>query len=87
MSPSGLDSRHRDANGEISRKHGNTLIKSLRIAYGKDFAAGCDDSQTLAEVLHKLDEPSLSKLIEDERREAQSKQEGRPQSEGRQQPN
>ncbi len=77
MNSTGLDSRHRDANGEISRKHGNTLIKSLRIAYGKDFAAGCEDSQTLSEVLHKLDEPSLSKLIEDERREAQQDREPR----------
>ncbi|MBV9114299.1 MAG: hypothetical protein JOY67_15905 [Hyphomicrobiales bacterium] len=83
MNSTGLDSRHRDANGEISRKHGNTLIKSLRIAYGKDFAAGCDDGQTLAEVLHKLDEPSLSKLVEDERREAHLNREASPQSEPR----
>lgn len=83
MNSTGLDSRHRDANGEISRKHGNTLIKSLRIAYGKDFAAGCDDTETLAEVLHKLDEPSLSKLIEDERREAQLNQGMSPPSESR----
>ena len=83
MNSTGLDSRHRDANGEISRKHGNTLIKSLRIAYGKDFAAGCDDGQTLAEVLHKLDEPSLSKLIEDERREAQLNQEASARSQPR----
>lgn len=83
MNSTGLDGRHRDANGEISRKHGNTLIKSLRIAYGKDFAAGCDDGQTLAEVLHKLDEPSLSKLIEDERREAQLNKEAPGQSPSR----
>jgi hypothetical protein len=83
MNSTGLDSRHRDANGEISRKHGNTLIKSLRIAHGKDFAAGCDDTETLAEVLHKLDEPSLSKLIEDERREAQLNQGMSPRSESR----
>lgn len=25
-----LDSRHGDKNGEISRKHGNTLISTLR---------------------------------------------------------
>ena len=83
MNSTGIDSRHRDANGEISRKHGNTLIKSLRIAYGKDFAAGCDDTQTLAEVLHKLDEPSLTKLIEDERREAQLNREAPPRPEPR----
>jgi hypothetical protein len=26
----GLDGRHRDADGEISKKHGNTLIMTLR---------------------------------------------------------
>ncbi|MBV9517151.1 MAG: hypothetical protein JO068_03440 [Hyphomicrobiales bacterium] len=71
MNSTSIDSRHRDVNGEIGRKHGNTLIKSLRIAYGKDFAAGFDDRKTLAEVLHQLDEPSLTKLVDDERREAQ----------------
>ena len=25
-----IDTRHRDNNGEISRKHGNTLIRTLR---------------------------------------------------------
>jgi hypothetical protein len=26
--------RHRDKNGEISRKHGNTLVGTLRKTYG-----------------------------------------------------
>jgi hypothetical protein len=29
MQQPGLDNRHRDKNGEISRKHGNTLIRTL----------------------------------------------------------
>jgi hypothetical protein len=29
----GLDNRHRDKNGEIARKHGNTLISTLRKTY------------------------------------------------------
>jgi hypothetical protein len=29
-----LDVQHRDKNGEISRKHGNTLIGTLRKTYG-----------------------------------------------------
>jgi hypothetical protein len=57
--------RHRDKNGEISRKHGNTLIRTLRKTYGSDFAQGCADSDKLSDILHKLDEPSLSKLIRD----------------------
>ena len=30
MQEPGLDNRHRDKNGEISKKHGNTLISTLR---------------------------------------------------------
>jgi hypothetical protein len=29
MSRAGLDNRHRDHDGEISHKHGNTLIRAL----------------------------------------------------------
>ncbi len=57
--------RHRDKNGEISRKHGNTLIRTLRKHYGASFAKGCADDDKLNDVLHKLDEPSLSKLVLD----------------------
>jgi class 3 adenylate cyclase len=31
MSKAGLDNRHRNHDGEISHKHGNTLIRALRI--------------------------------------------------------
>ncbi len=33
---------------------------------GRDFAYGCADNDTLGDVLQKLDEPSLSKLVRDE---------------------
>ena len=55
--------RHRDKNGEISRKHGNTLIGTLRKHYGKDFAYGCADNEKLGDMLQHVDEPSLSSLI------------------------
>jgi hypothetical protein len=29
-----IDTRHRGKTGEISRKHGNTLIRTLRKTYG-----------------------------------------------------
>ena len=58
----GLDHRHRDKNGEISRKHGNTKISTLRLTYGANFAAGFDGNKTLGELLDAVDEPSLSKL-------------------------
>jgi hypothetical protein len=58
-------SRHRDKNGEISKKHGNTLVRTLRKTYGRNFAQGCADDEKLSDVLHKIDEPSLSSLIHD----------------------
>jgi hypothetical protein len=57
MADTALHSRHRGKNGEISRKHGNTLIRALRKTYGSGFAKGCDDHEKLSDVLHKLDEP------------------------------
>jgi hypothetical protein len=65
MTESSLISRHRNKDGEISRKHGNTLIRTLRKTYGAAFAKNCSDTDKLSDVLHKLDEPSLSKLIAD----------------------
>ena len=65
MTDSATMHRHRDKNGEISRKHGNTLVRTLRKTYGASFAKGCGDNETLSDVLHKLDEPSLTKLIHD----------------------
>jgi hypothetical protein len=35
-----IDTRHRGKTGEIRRKHGNTLIRTLRKTYGPDFAKG-----------------------------------------------
>ena len=61
----GLDHRHRDKDGEISKKHGNTLVSTLRIAYGQSFAAGFRPHEKLADVLTQLDEPSLTRLVED----------------------
>jgi hypothetical protein len=57
--------RYREENGKISRKHGNTLIQTLRNTYGISFAPGCADHAKLSDVLAKLDEPSLSHLIRD----------------------
>jgi len=65
MEQPGLDNRHRDKNGQIARKHGNTLISTLRRTYGPSFAKNCPDEAQLVDVLHQLDEPSLSKLAHD----------------------
>lgn len=60
-----IDTRHRDKTGEISRKHGNTLIRTLRRTYGQNFAGACGNKKKLGDVLHKLDDPSLTRLIRD----------------------
>lgn len=65
MNEPGLDNRHRDRNGEISRKHGNTLVRTLRKIYGPGFAKGWRDTAKLSDVLHALDENSLSQLVRD----------------------
>jgi hypothetical protein len=61
----GLDNRHRDKNGEIAKKHGNTLISTLRQTYGAGFAPGRSGDEKLKDLLHDLDEPSLTHLIHD----------------------
>jgi hypothetical protein len=65
MKEQGLDNRHRDKNGEISRKHGNTLVRTLRKIYGSGFAPGCRDEEKLSDVLHKCDATSLGQLHKD----------------------
>src|ERR1700742_108144 len=65
MSKAGLDNRHRNHDGEISHKHGNTLIGTLRKIYGQSFAAGYPASEKLSEVLLQLNETSLSQLRRD----------------------
>jgi hypothetical protein len=65
MEQTGLHHRHRDKNGEISRKHGNTLIGTLRKVYGPIFAPAASDRDKLSDVLHKMDDHSLSQLVRD----------------------
>jgi hypothetical protein len=65
MSKTGLDNRHRNHDGEISHKHGNTLVSTLRKIYGPGFAAGYPATEKLSEVLIQLNETSLSQLRRD----------------------
>jgi hypothetical protein len=52
-------------NGELAKKHGKTLISALRKTYGTAFALGMPDNLKLIDVIHQLDERSLSKLARD----------------------
>jgi hypothetical protein len=60
-----VDTHYRAKDGEISRKHRKTLVRTLRISYGSTFAKGCANDEKLSDVLAKLDEPSLFKLVRD----------------------
>lgn len=59
----GLDNRHRDANGEISRKHGNAQIRSLRRIYRPEFAPGRRADMTLRSLLEETGQPSLRQYL------------------------
>ena len=68
MQQPGLHGRHRDKDGEISRKHGNTLVGTLRRIYGPSFAPGAQPHEKLSGLLAEMDEPSLTKLVHDHER-------------------
>jgi hypothetical protein len=61
----GLDGRHRDENGRISEKHGNTLVDTLRKTYGQDFLPDFAPGATLGEVRDQTGK-SLSQLLKAE---------------------
>ena len=59
----GLDDRHRDANGEIRRKNGNTRVDSLRQTYGEDFAKDFRGDMKLETLLERTGANSLSEYL------------------------
>ena len=65
MSKAGLDSRHSKHDGEISHKHGDTLVGTMRKIYGLGFAAGYPPTEKLSDVLGQLNETALGQLRRD----------------------
>jgi hypothetical protein len=61
----GLDGRHRDIDGEISKKRGDTLVRTLREIYGPDFAPGRRSDMRLDTLRKIADDKSISKLRKD----------------------
>jgi hypothetical protein len=59
----GLDGRHRDEDGEIRRRNGNTLVRTLREEYGNDFARGYRSDMKLENLLQRERASSLSELL------------------------
>jgi hypothetical protein len=64
----GLDGRHRDADGRISEKHGNTEVGTLRGTYGSTFLEEWWSDAHL-ETVREATGKTLSELV----REHQSK--------------
>jgi hypothetical protein len=59
----GLDDRHRDTNGEIRRKNGNTRVDSLRDTYGDNFAKDFRGDMKLETLLDRTGADSLSEYL------------------------
>jgi hypothetical protein len=59
----GLDDRRREADGEIPRKRGDTLVGTLRREYGEDLAEGLRSDARLGTVLRETDSNSPSKYL------------------------
>jgi hypothetical protein len=59
----GLDGRHRDKDGEIHHKMGNTRIRTLRDTYGEDFAEGHRSDMKLENLLKDTGATSLTDYL------------------------
>jgi hypothetical protein len=70
MQQRGLHGRHRVKNGEISCKHGNTLVRILRKLYGPGLPAGEPKTEKLQGMLSKLYGHSSSQLVNDQEHRA-----------------
>jgi len=63
----GLDQRHRDQNGQISKKHDNTTIATLRKTYGENFAENRRSDMHLGTLLDEVGVPSLTQYLREEK--------------------
>lgn len=61
--PKGLDDRQRNKDGEIRKKRDDTLVKTLRVEYGEDFAKGYRSDAQLGTVLEREGVASLHQLL------------------------
>ena len=63
----GLDGRHRDRNGRIEEKRGDTLVRTLRDEFVDDFLRDWRSNAKLATVRKETD-MSLAELVRQHRR-------------------
>ena len=59
----GLSGRKRESGGQIDKKHGNTLVGSLRETYGPGFAKGYRADKQLDNLLKDENCGSLSEYL------------------------
>lgn len=59
----GLDQRTRDDDGEIRRKRGDTLVRTLRQIYGPNFAPGVRSDMRLDTLRERVGGESLSEML------------------------
>jgi len=64
----GLDERHRDRDGTISRKHGNTKVGTLRMEFGEQFAEGRRSDLLLKNLLAESGASSLDDYLKHRRK-------------------
>ncbi len=64
----GLDQRHRDRDGTISRKHGNTKVGTLRKEFGEQFAEGRRSDLLLKNLLAEGGANSLEDYLKHRRK-------------------
>lgn len=62
----GLDDRCRDADGEIRRKRGDTLVGTLRDEYGPNFAPGVRSDMRLDTLLDRTGAAPLSHFLKNQ---------------------
>lgn len=63
----GLDCRSRNEDGEIRKKRSDTLVGTLRVEYGDDFAKGYRSDAKLGTVLEREGLDDLSQLLKKKR--------------------
>ncbi len=64
----GLDQRHRDRDGTISRKHGNSKVGTLRKEFGEQFAEGRRSDLLLKNLLAESGANSLDDYLKHRRK-------------------
>jgi hypothetical protein len=64
----GLDERCRDLDGEIRKKRGDTLVRTLRKTYGADFAEGARSDMRLDTLRDLVGGQSLTRIVRSTRR-------------------